>query len=129
VDWFIRLAKGEPAMILAVPQAALALAVTLGLHLTAGQTGALEAAAAGVTAVIVAAATRPVAVPVLTGGLTAIFTCLVAFGVPHVTAPVVSAVNVAVLAVLAIVLRAHQTPVVRVPAPVAATGPNAVQRP
>jgi hypothetical protein len=116
-------------MVLAVPQAALALAVTLGLHLTVGQTGALEAVAAGVVAIIVAAATRPVPVPILTGALTAIFTCLVAFGVPHVTAPTVSSLNVGLLAILAIVLRAHQTPVALAPAPAPVAAAPAVQRP
>jgi hypothetical protein len=111
VDAITRTIRNEPAMVTGVLQAALALAVTLGLSLTAGQTGKLEAAAAGVAAIIVAASTRPVAPPILTGGLTAIFTCLVAFGVPHVTEATVSALNVAVVAVLAIVLRAHQTPI------------------
>jgi hypothetical protein len=118
VDAIWRTIRNEPAMCAGVCQAALALAITLGLHLTVAQTGALEAVAAGVGAVIVAAATRPVPVPVLTGGLTAILTCLVAFGVHGVTPAVVSEVNAAAVAVLAIVLRAHQTPVA--PAPRAA---------
>lgn len=117
MDAITRTIRNEPAMVVGVAQAALALAVSLGLHLTVEQTGALEAVAAGVGAVIVAASTRPVAVPVLTGGLTAILTCLVAFGVPHVTPAVVSEVNAAAVAVLAIVLRAHQTPVAPAPAP------------
>lgn len=98
-------------MVAGVLQAALGIGVALGWSLTPGKTGALEAAAAGAAAVIVAIATRPVVVPILTGGLSAILTCLVAFGVPHVTAVTVSEVNVAAVAVLAIVLRGHQTPV------------------
>lgn len=117
MDVITRTLRNEPAMVVGVCQAALALAVTLGLHLTVGQTGALEAAAAGVAAIIVAASTRPIAPPVLTGGLAAILTCLVAFGVHGVTPAVVSEVNAAAVAVLAIVLRAHQTPVAPVPAP------------
>lgn len=115
MDVITRTIRYEPAMVVGLLQAALALGVALGLTLTAGQAGALEAAAAGVAAIIVAASTRPVAPPILTGGLTAIFTCLVAFGVPHVTEATVSALNVAVVAVLAIVLRAHQTPVAPAP--------------
>jgi hypothetical protein len=119
VDAVTRTSRNEPAMVTGVAQAALALGITLGLHLTVAQTGALEAAAAGIGAVITAASTRPVAVPVLTGALTAILTCLVAFGVPHVTAASVSEVNAALVAVLAIVLRAHQTPVAPAPPPAA----------
>jgi hypothetical protein len=115
VDAITRTIRNEPALVTGVIQAALSLAVTLGLDLTAGQTGALEAAAAGVAAIIVAASTRPVAPPILAGGLTAILTCLVAFGIPHVTAASVSEVNVLALAVLAIVLRVHQTPVAPAP--------------
>jgi hypothetical protein len=117
VDAITRTIRNEPALVTGVIQAALSLAVTLGLDLTAGQTGALEAAAAGVAAIIVAASTRPVAPPILAGGLTAILTCLVAFGIPHVTAASVSEVNVLALAVLAIVLRVHQTPVAPAPPP------------
>lgn len=120
MDVITRTIRAEPAMVTGVTQAALALAVTLGLHWTASQTGALEAAAAGVAAILVAAATRPVAVPILTGGLTAIFTCLVAFGVPHVTAASVSEANAAIAAVLTIALRFHQTPIVPAAPPPAA---------
>jgi hypothetical protein len=118
VDVITSTARNEPAMVTGVAQTALALGITLsGWHLTAGQTGALEAIAAGIGAVIVAASTRPVPVPILTGGLTAILTCLVAFGVRGVTPAVVSEVNAAAVAVLAIVLRTHQTPIAPAPAP------------
>jgi hypothetical protein len=122
MDRFTDVLKTEPTMVTSVAQAALAIAVTLGLSLTATQTGALEAAAAGVAAIIVAASTRPVPVPILAGALTAIFTCLVAFGVKGVTPAVVSSVNAAIVAVLAIVLRVHQTPVA-VTAPAAHAAP------
>jgi hypothetical protein len=117
VDAITRTIRNEPAMVTGVAQAALALAVTLGLHLTAAETGALEAAAALTGGIIVAASTRPVAVPVLFGGLTAILTCLVAFGVPHVTPAAVSAANALTVAVLTGVLRGHQTPVAPAPPP------------
>jgi hypothetical protein len=117
MDRFTDVLKTEPTMVTSVCQGALAIAVTLGLSLTAGQTGALEAAAAGVAAIIVAASTRPVPVPILAGALTAIFTCLVAFGVHGVTPAVVSSVNAAIVAILAIVLRVHQTPVAVAAAP------------
>lgn len=80
-------------------QAAIALAITLGLHLTSAETGSIEAAAAAVLALWVARNVRPVPVPLFTGTLTAVGALLVAFRVPHVNSGEVSAL-VAFLAAL-----------------------------
>jgi hypothetical protein len=79
-----------PVLTAGVIQSALALGVALGLHLTPVQTGAIEAAAAAVLAVIAALRVRPFEVSVLGGVLVAIGTVLVAFRVPHVTPGLVS---------------------------------------
>ena len=91
-------------------QALLALAVALGLHLTAVQTGAVEAAAAAILALWVARAARPVPVPLLTGALTAIGALLVAFRVSHVTSGEVSAAVAFLAAVLSGVGHLAATP-------------------
>lgn len=79
-----------PVLSAGVVQSAIALAISLGLHLTAVQTGSIEAAAAAVLAVVTAAAVRPFEVSVLGGILTAIGTLLIAFRVPHVTPGLIS---------------------------------------
>lgn len=91
-------------------QAALALAVALGLHLTAAQTGSIEAAAAAVLALLVATTARPVPVPLLTGALTAIGALLVAFRVPHIDSGEVSAAVAFLAAVLSGVGHLAATP-------------------
>jgi hypothetical protein len=81
-------------------QAAIALAVALGFNLTAGQTGAIEAAAAAVLALAVAPHVDPFPVPLFIGALTAVGALLVAFGVHGVTSAEVSAVVAAISALL-----------------------------
>jgi hypothetical protein len=114
-----RLLSLEPVLSAGVIQAAIALVVALGFSLTAGQSGAIEAAAAAVAALITALSVRPFQVPALTGALTAVGTLLVAFGVPHVQPSLVSSFNAALVAILAIVLRGHVTPVASLPKPTA----------
>jgi hypothetical protein len=114
-----RLLSLEPVLSAGVVQAAIALVVALGFHLTAGQSGAIEAATAGLAALIMALSVRPFQVPALTGALTAIGTLLVAFGVHGVQPNLVSSFNAALVAVLAIVLRGHVTPVASLPKPAA----------
>jgi hypothetical protein len=106
----MKLLKTEPALFLGVLQSALALAVGLGLHLTAGQTGSVEAATATVLALIAAVSVRPFPVAALTGVTGPLVTLLVAFGVHGVSPGIVSTVNAAIVAVLALVLRGHVTP-------------------
>jgi hypothetical protein len=94
-----RFLSSYPFLSAATVQAAIALAIALGWHLTPVQTGAIEAAAAAVLAVLVAVSVRPFPVPLFTGALLAIGTLLVSFKAPHVTSGEVSSV-VAFLAAL-----------------------------
>lgn len=86
-----RFLSSYPFLSAATVQAAIALAIALGWHLTPVQTGSIEAAAAAVLAVLVAVSVRPFPVPLFTGALLAIGTLLVSFKAPHVTAGGVSA--------------------------------------
>jgi hypothetical protein len=113
----------EPALIVSVLQAAVALIIALGTALSAQKAGAFEAGAAALGALIVALSVHPFQVPALTGLLTAAGTVLIAFGVHHVSVETVSAVNLAVTVALAAFVRTQVTPVAHL-APVA-TGPPA----
>jgi hypothetical protein len=92
--------KSWPFLSASFVQAALALVVALGFHLTAAQTGSIEAAAAAVLALAVAPHVQQSVVPVAIGALTAIGTLLVAFKVPHVNSAEVSAFVAAIAALL-----------------------------
>lgn len=102
-----------PVLTAGVVQSALALAVSLGLHLTVIQTGAIEAAAAAVIAVITAAAVRPFEVATLGGVLVAIGTLLVAFKVPHVTPGLVSTAYALFSALIAGFVHSNVSPAAR----------------
>lgn len=52
--------QSEPALILGVVQAVIALAISFGLHLTPAQVGAITALAAAISAFIVRAHVSPV---------------------------------------------------------------------
>jgi hypothetical protein len=110
-----RLLSLEPVLSAGVVQAAIALVIALGFRLTPGESGAIEAAAAALAALIAGLAVRPFQVPLLTGAFTAIGTLLIAFGVHGVSAGTVSSANAVLVAVLAMILRAHVTPVVSLP--------------
>lgn len=103
--------KGEPALLTGLTQAVIALVVALGAHLTTDQTGALLTATTAVLALVAAASSRPFQVATLTGALTAVGTALVAFGVHHISAGEISSVNAVVVALAALLLRAHVSPV------------------
>lgn len=107
----MRFIKSFPVLSAGVVQAAIALAIALGLHLSPVQTGAIEATAAAVLAVIVAAAVRPFEVSVLGGLLVALGTLLVAFKVKHVTAGDVSAVYALFAALMAAHVHSNVSPV------------------
>lgn len=111
----------EPALIVAVLQAVVALVVALGTALTAQQAGSIEAGAAALGALIVAISVHPFQVPALTGLLTAAGTVLIAFGVHHVSIETVSAVNLVITAVIAGYVRTQVSPVA--PVAPASTGP------
>src|SRR5215469_4548875 len=89
-----------PILSAATVQAALGLVVALGFHLSAGQTGSIEAAAAAVLALLSAPSVKPFPVPLFTGALAAIGTLLVAYKVPHVDSAEVAAVVALLTAVL-----------------------------
>jgi len=98
----MRFFRSYPFLSASVVQAALALVVALGLHLTAVQAGSIEAAAAAVLALLVAPHVKETVVPLAIGALTAIGALLVAFRAPHVTAGEVSAVIALVAALLGV---------------------------
>ena len=89
-----------PFLSAAFVQAALSLVVALGFSLSAGQTGAIEAVAAAVLALLTAVAAKTVTVPLVVGAITAAGSLLVAFGVPHVSTGTVAAVAALVAAFL-----------------------------
>lgn len=88
----VKFLKSFPFLSASTVQAALALAVALGFHLTAVQAGSIEAAAAAVLALLTAPMVKPFPVPLFTGALTAIGALLVAFRAPHVTSGEVSSI-------------------------------------
>ena len=83
----VTLAKTDPAAVVAAVQAALALAVTLGLTLTPGETGAIEGGTTAVLGLIVAIYTRPFRTGAITALAAAAGTILLAFRVPGITGP------------------------------------------
>ena len=92
--------KSFPFLSSAVVQAVLALVDALGWHLTAIETGSIEAAAAAILALLVAPHVLPGVVPLFLGALTAIGALLVAFRVPGISSGEVSAIVAAVAAIL-----------------------------
>ena len=111
LDKLLNLVKTEPAMITAAVQTILAVIVTSGFNLTAGETGAILAAFTALLALVTAASARPFAVSALTGLVSAIVTLLLAFGVHNIQPNLVASINAAIVAVSALVLRGHITPV------------------
>ncbi len=104
--------KSEPALITGAVQAILALVIAVGVNLTAVQSGSILAATTAGLAAIAAMATRPVQVPALTGLITAVVTLLAAFGVNRIQPGVVTTLNGVIVAIMALALRQHVTPVV-----------------
>ena len=78
----VLLARTDPALVMTIVQGALAAGISLGLHLTAGQTGAIEAASAAVLGLAVALCTRPFRTGAATAAVAAIGTVLLAFALP-----------------------------------------------
>ncbi len=104
------LLKFEPVLSAGTVQAVLALVVALGFHLSVGVTGSIEAVAAALLALLAASAVDKATPVLFTGLLTAVGTLVIAFGVPHVTSGLVSAVNAVVAIVMASLLREKVTP-------------------
>jgi hypothetical protein len=103
----------EPVLSASTVQAVLALIIAVGVHLSPRVTGGIEAVAAALLALITAASVDKVTPALWTGLVTALSTLLVAFGVHHVNAGDVSAVNVVLAIVLASLLREKVTPLAR----------------
>jgi hypothetical protein len=102
--------RSEPAVIVGAVNTIVAALVAFGLHLTATQTGAVTTISTAVLAIIVAAATRPVAVPVITGAVATAATAAAAFGLHLSAAQIGTGVPVLAL-VLSLVLRQAITPI------------------
>jgi hypothetical protein len=105
----LTLVQTDPALVASAGQAVIALAITLGLHLTAGEVGATEAAAAAAAGLAVAWYTRPLRTAAAVAFATAAGTLLVAFRVPHVTPGAVSAFSVALAAILNLAVTSPHT--------------------
>jgi hypothetical protein len=105
----LALARADPALVMTVAQAAVAAGVSVGLTLTAVQTGAAEGAAAAVFGFIVACYTRPFRTGAVTALVSALGTVLLAWKVPHVSAGLVSVVNVVLTGLLALAVTSPQT--------------------
>jgi hypothetical protein len=103
----------EPVLSASTVQAVLALIIAVGVHLSPAVTGGIEAVAAALLALIIAASVDKVTPALWTGLVTALGTLLIAFGVHHVSAGEVSAVNAVLAIVLASLLREKVTPLTR----------------
>jgi hypothetical protein len=99
----------EPALIVGAISAALSLAVTFGVGLTADQAGAWTAVISGAFAVVSAVLTRPIA-PAAFTGLVAVAADLLSAYQFNVSAASVVAVNTTVLAILALITRGQVSP-------------------
>jgi hypothetical protein len=106
---FIRMCKTEPAVLMYAVNAALTALVAFGFHATPGWTGAVTTIAAAVITIVTAAATRPVAVPVITGAVATIASAAAAFGLHLSSAQIGAAVPVLAI-ILSLVLRQAVTP-------------------
>lgn len=105
----ILLVRTDPALVMTVVQGALALGVTLGLHLTAKQTGAIEGAATAVLGLAVALYTRPFRTGAATAAVAAIGTVLLAFRVPGISPGLVSAASTLITGLLMLGVTSPQT--------------------
>jgi hypothetical protein len=105
----MRIFGREPAIWLGVIAAALNLAVGFGLPVTTVQTGLINAAVAGVLAVVAAVAVRPFPVPLLIGAVNAALALGIGFGAP-ISSGVVGMLDALIVAVAAVVLRSQVSP-------------------
>lgn len=108
---FINWVAAEPSLIAYSLSALVTAWVAFGFRATPGQTAAVATIGAAVVAIATALATRPVPVPVITGGLASIATAAAAFGLHLTSAQIGAAVPILSL-VLSLVLRQAVTPLV-----------------
>ena len=105
----VTLARTDPALVMAVVQGALALGISLGLTLTAKQTGAIEAASTAVLGLAVALYTRPFRTGAATAAVAALGTVLLAFKVPGISPGLVSVASTLVTGLLMLGVTSPQT--------------------
>lgn len=105
----LTLIRTDPALVMSVIQGALALGISLGLTLTAGQTGAIEGASAAVLGLAVALYTRPFRTGAATAAVAAIGTVLLAFKVPGISPGLVSAASTLITGLLMLGVTSPQT--------------------
>lgn len=105
----VLLARTDPALVMAVVQGALALGISLGLTLTAKQTGAIEGAATAVLGLAVALYTRPFRTGTATAAIAAAGTVLLAFRVPGISPGLVSVTSTLVTGLLMLGVTSPQT--------------------
>ena len=105
----VTLARTDPALVMSVVQGALALGISLGLTLTAKQTGAIEAASTAVLGLIVAGYTRPFRTGAATAAVAALGTVLLAFKVPGISPGLVSVASTLVTGLLMLGVTSPQT--------------------
>jgi hypothetical protein len=117
VKSLLNLIRTEPAMIVAVAQTVIGLVVSLGFNVSADATAAVLAFTTALLAFVPAVLARPVQVSGITGLVSAGVTLLLAFGVHGIQPGLVASLNAAVVAVMAIILRGHLTPVASRPKP------------
>jgi hypothetical protein len=109
LDAFVNLAVEEPALLMTVLQTILAVIASLGLGLAASWTGGILTFASAALAAIPGFLARPVKASAITGLVSAGVTALIAFGVHGIQPGLIAALNAAVVAIMAIVLRGHLT--------------------
>lgn len=107
----MRILGREPALWLTLIQTALALAVGLGLSVTGGQVGLINAVAAAVLALVAAIAVRPFPVPLLMGGIQALIALGVGFGL-DLAGEQVALLNAGAAALVGFIMRMHVEPAV-----------------
>lgn len=109
----------EPALWISAVSAALSLAVTLGVGLSADQAGAWTAVISAGFGVVTAVLTRPIAPAAFTTAVAVTADLLSAYHL-NVSGAEVAAVNTAVLAVLGLLTRAQVSPAALLTRPKAA---------
>lgn len=121
---FTVLLRQEPALVLFAGNAAVALSLAWGWHLTEHQVGSITVIATALFTVIAAFLARPVATAIIPGAVTTVITALTAFSL-HLP-PAAIGTTVAILStLLSLLFRANMSPVYPVtpPAPVPAAKP------
>jgi hypothetical protein len=100
----------EPAVILFMVNALVALLVAFGLGLSQVQVAAISTIASAIVSIVVTLMTRPIVVSALTGAVTTLMTAVAGFGLEF-TADQIGATVTVLSLVLGLVLRANVTPV------------------